>query len=994
MHRFGRLTRSAAPFLMAAALLFTQGDSHAVVQPTAFANRPALETATGVGVRPHVGVAWDRMPRTAARAWTTFMAEAGPSWRASWDTATGVPSRMFGVGIAAPGSVSSAQTGAVFARAFLERHLALLAPGASIDDFALAGNDLERGMRTIGFYQYHQGLRVIGGQVSFRFKNDRLFVIGSEALPDVAARAGKPTVAEDDATEQAIAWVLRDSGATAEVRSYEGPFILPLIGHAKVRAYRTVMKATVDARDPIGRWDVYVDAFDGKPVAREQTLRFADATVSFNVGERHGGGSRLDYPAQGMSALVNAAEVTSSDTGLVSWASTQGAPATLRARGPLVGVINDAGAAAENQIVVSPGGGFVWDARSTELIDSQLSTFIHGSIVKAYSRRFAPTLGFLDEQLRATVNIDDSCNAFSDGETINFFQSSSQCANTGQLADVIYHEFGHSLHGQSIIPGVGSFDGGFSEGLSDYLAATIQNDNGMGRGFFRSEEPLRDIDPVGSEARWPEDAGEVHVTGLIFGGAMWDLRKSLIETYGQDEGVRKADTLFYAAVRRASNTPTTYIEVLAADDDDGDLTNGTPNECAINQTFGAHGLRAVSAELTPLAVEAPNQDGYRVELAVRGLSATCAGDGVASATVAWKPRAATTASETITMTEVAGSPDTYEGVLPEQPAGQVINFQVEVTFDDATSKTFPANPADPWYEFFVGEIEELYCTDFETEDPFANGWAHGLTSGEMQDGADDWQWGAPFGVGGDPGTAWSGTNVIGNDLGGDEFNGQYQSDKVNYVESPVIEVGAYSDVHLQYRRWLNVEDSFFDQGSIYANGMLAWRNLDSDQGNSSSTHHQDGEWRFHDVPLSPFVTEGTVQIKYEIASDAGLELGGWTIDDFCIVAISGSVCGDGEVTGNEECDDGAGNNDIDPDACRATCRFPTCGDGIVDSGETCDDGNDVNEDDCANTCEGAFGAEGGGGCGCDAGGNLPPASGILLVGAVVALLRRRRRAHD
>jgi MYXO-CTERM domain-containing protein len=199
-------------------------------------------------------------------------------------------------------------------------------------------------------------------------------------------------------------------------------------------------------------------------------------------------------------------------------------------------------------------------------------------------------------------------------------------------------------------------------------------------------------------------------------------------------------------------------------------------------------------------------------------------------------------------------------------------------------------------------------------------------------------------------------------------------------------------VHLQYRRWLNVEDSFFDKGSIYANDMLAWRNLDSDQGNSSSTHHQDGEWRFHDVPLSSYISGNTVKIKYEIDSDQGLELGGWTIDDFCIVAISGSVCGDGEITGNEECDDGAGNG-LDPDACRTTCRFPTCGDGVVDSSETCDDGNGINDDECTNACDGAFGADGGGGCGCETTGNLPPASGILLLGAVIVLLRRRRR-HD
>ena len=45
------------------------------------------------------------------------------------------------------------------------------------------------------------------------------------------------------------------------------------------------------------------------------------------------------------------------------------------------------------------------------------------------------------------VNIDDECNAFSDGTSINFFRESDMCSNTGTIADVVYHEFGHSLGG-------------------------------------------------------------------------------------------------------------------------------------------------------------------------------------------------------------------------------------------------------------------------------------------------------------------------------------------------------------------------------------------------------------------------------------------------------------------------------------------------------------------------------------------------------------------
>lgn len=51
-----------------------------------------------------------------------------------------------------------------------------------------------------------------------------------------------------------------------------------------------------------------------------------------------------------------------------------------------------------------------------------------------------------------------------------------------------------------------------------------------------------------------------------------------------------------------------------------------------------------------------------------------------------------------------------------------------------------------------------------------------------------------------------------------------------------------------------------------------------------------------------------------------------------------SVCGNGILEPEEECDQGVTNSDTEPDACRTTCFLPSCGDGVVDSGEGCDDG--------------------------------------------------------
>ncbi len=66
----------------------------------------------------------------------------------------------------------------------------------------------------------------------------------------------------------------------------------------------------------------------------------------------------------------------------------------------------------------------------------------------------------------------------------------------------------------------------------------------------------------------------------------------------------------------------------------------------------------------------------------------------------------------------------------------------------------------------------------------------------------------------------------------------------------------------------------------------------------------------------------------------------------------GWVCGDGVLSTDcgEECDDGPGNDDALPNACRTNCTRAHCGDGVLDAGEGCDDGNLTSCDGCSDRC--------------------------------------------
>ena len=62
------------------------------------------------------------------------------------------------------------------------------------------------------------------------------------------------------------------------------------------------------------------------------------------------------------------------------------------------------------------------------------------------------------------------------------------------------------------------------------------------------------------------------------------------------------------------------------------------------------------------------------------------------------------------------------------------------------------------------------------------------------------------------------------------------------------------------------------------------------------------------------------------------------------------VCGDGILSGSEQCDDG---NTVSGDGCDATCVLEgeeVCGDGILSESEQCDDGNTVSGDGCDAEC--------------------------------------------
>ncbi|MBA3538877.1 MAG: hypothetical protein H0T79_04555 [Deltaproteobacteria bacterium] len=395
-------------------------------------------------------------------------------------------------------------------------------------------------------------------------------------------------------------------------------------------------------------------------------------------------------------------------------------------------------------------------------------------------------------------------------------------------------------------------------------------------------------------------------------------------------------------MQRAVDIPSSYLEALVADDDDGDLLNGTPNQCTITTAFGAHGLADPSLTV---GITTPVRDAYQISFDVADpTQSECPGPTVMGATVQWRPRGGT--GSTINLANATAT--TWSGLIPQQGDGTVIEYRVEVKLSDGTTIGYPRNAADPYYQFYVGEVTKLWCSDFENG---AADWTHSANPISR----DEWEVGAPMGLGGDPAAAFGGTNVFGIDLTSD---GQYRTSATTYAETPEIDLqGNTKNIHLQYRRWLGIEDGFYDQAAISANSIEVWKSFASAaEPMAAGVDHVDREWRFQDVDVTAQAASGKMKLRFGLSSDEGLEFSGWNLDDVCIVVA-------------------------------AAPPAATCGDYTLQEGETCEDGNGDDGDGCSASCQ--VEDEGGGGC-CSSTTNPAGAAGL---GALVfgLMFRRRRR---
>jgi subtilisin-like proprotein convertase family protein len=655
-----------------------------------------------------------------ARAkWDGFKSAHGPSWSVYLDRRSGAPLLVEGAGIrfAVDANTTVDSLGGAV-RHFIEGNSSLLlADNRELVLDREASGQPSPHLWQIVFARAIAGVPVVGEKYTFTIGHGNLMSFGATRWSPISINPF-PEINPDDAMVQISAYLGLPAGTSVKpldkgtLQIITMPAIAPGPGGltgpydgamGEGTSSALVWRVVIRVEGEIGTWEALVDAHTGAIRSFNDINDYAQAKGGVfpvsNDGIAPDGVEQPGWPMPFANITIGAATSFSTSSGGFTCAPG-GSTATTTLAGQYVKVQDtcgpiskavtcdsdlDLGASAGTDCVIPAGGGGAGNTHSAR------SSFYHLNRIAEHGRYWLPSRPWLTAQLTDNVNLNQTCNAYwlPSAGTVNFFRSGGGCANTGEIAGVFLHEWGH---------GMDSNDGGGTdnpgEAYGDITAMMSTHVSCIGRGF----EPgtncsgygdaclnctgIRDQDwdqhashqpfatsghcsittattcvsnagcPAGqtcTPGAWQCSSGggpcskEVHCEGYTAAETLWDLATRDLPAAGFDLATswQIADKLWYksrlgsggnaynCALPNSDGCAATswFSKLRNMDDDDGNLANGTPHAAAIFAAFNRHKIAC------GLAGDASNQSTTACPaLASPTLNAT-AGSG--SAVLTW-----------------------------------------------------------------------------------------------------------------------------------------------------------------------------------------------------------------------------------------------------------------------------------------------------------------------------------------------------------------------
>lgn len=516
---------------------------------------------------------------------------------------------------------------------------------------------------------------------------------------------------------------------------------------------------------------------------------------------------------------------------------------------------------------------------------------------------------FEDNHLTIEVNEPGpGCQGRYSGDKVIVRRAGGSCYNSAFRA-LILHELGH--WGNDKLLQFGTFDITYNEGLSDAWYHAITGDNCL-HTAHHAGGCLRLADQT-EVRKCPRDGttqcngiGEFpppikNRRGMPINSALWEVRSRLSNHSYYNQ-------LFLAWLDVYDDGDMNNViqeHWLLLDDDNGDLSDLTPNYEKITEGFQSYAWPVLGPRFSHLSypeynAELPEENSSPIVVSIDpvvGVLDTAAGY---EPTLHYRETEGTWVSVTMTDTPIAGQ---YEASIPAFSYNTTIEWYVEAhskyTLSSGVTRSISTFPARVSYIKGAGTDEPSWgnvihvgkrivheSADFESDD---GGWT--TTSGP-----DEWeylrpervtevtnydpfgpnygvavskQWGTDLGV----------ENVI---MGGPPRDTEtfYDDNSSQELKSASydLSVGGISGWRMQYSRWLTVEDRTSDVATIEAFDGVNPRHLLFQ--NPLGRDLVDWNWIRHDLDVSEMDDEANVEFIFGLVADDSVTYGGWNLDDF------------------------------------------------------------------------------------------------------------------
>ena len=572
--------------------------------------------------------------------------------------------------------------------------------------------------------------------------------------------------------------------------------------------------------------------------------------------------------------------------------------------------VNDSGGTTVSTVTIglAPGATQVFThnlENANEQLRAQVNAYLHANIARDLVMQFNPEYPVIANQQGASafpinVNISNSCNAFYNGSSINFYRSGGSCNNTA-FGTVVHHEYGHHL-----VATAGSGQGEYGEGFSDVIGVLVTDNPRLADGFNTCGAGIRRADNNCQYlASGCSSCGSaIHSCGQLISGCVWDTRLLLEKAHpGQGLGIIRGLALDSVLLHTGTAiNPDITIDFMVLDDDNATLGDGTPHYEQIQGGFSAHGMPG--PPLAPIVIDFPSgtpdfarPDGMtRVEARVRGVMSTLV-DG--TALLRWRDAAGSTFSE-IAMSPAGG--DIFEASLPATACGTSIVWYVQAQASSGETITAPEGaPSVLNRSQSAYGIDQVFDDDFETD----KGWTVGAPGDTATAGI--WTRVDPNGTAAQPendaspdGTQCfiTGQGPVGGAIGLADVDGGTTT-----LTSPAIDISGGGTTYLRYARWYSNNTGASPNADsmpvqVSNDNGATWTELELVTENANAWVVK--TWRINDV----FPTLGSQFRVRFLARDLGagslVEAGVDDVEIFrlqCEPSVPGDLDGDGLVNG-------------------------------------------------------------------------------------------------